>query len=201
MQAGDVVWDVGAHHGFVTLAASARVGARGWVHAFEPSAGNRRLLERHVRWNALTNTTVHSVALASYAGTARFGGGDTSKMHALGSGEETVTVDTGSAMVRSAQLRVPTFLKIDVEGAEADMLAGVREVLPSHARLVIAMHSAEADAACCRLLGALGFHLFPSVALQQSREGAWHGDPDLFAAGPAYAALPTVRPLLDRHRF
>ena len=34
---GDVVWDIGVHHGFVTLCAARRVGSTGEVHAFEPA--------------------------------------------------------------------------------------------------------------------------------------------------------------------
>jgi 16S rRNA C967 or C1407 C5-methylase (RsmB/RsmF family) len=76
---GDVVWDVGAHHGFVTLCAARRVGATGEVHSFEPSARNLKFLRRHLRWNKIENTVVHPCALSSFDGEFWFGGTGTSK--------------------------------------------------------------------------------------------------------------------------
>ena len=180
----DVVWDVGAHHGFVTLCAARRVDARGAVHAFEPSAPNRALLCRHARWNRLANTTVHPFALSCYDGESCFGGTGTSKMLALGAGRETVRVRRGDTLVRQGICPPPTFMKVDVEGAEGSAVEGTLAVLPAHARLFIAVHGPEADARCQVLLGGAGFELIPSRALEQSRRGPWRSDPDLFCVGP-----------------
>jgi FkbM family methyltransferase len=194
---GDCVWDVGAHHGYVTLMASRRVGPNGAVHAFEPSAANRRILERHLRMNDCANARTHSCALGAAAGESRFGGGDTSKMHALGQGSETVTVRRADAVAADASCAAPSFLKVDVEGAEADFLEGCGNALPPHARLVIAMHNAEADRRCVAWLGARGFTLIPSTALLKARESNWRGDPDLYAVAPGGGA-DDVRRTLQR---
>lgn len=184
LRRGDVAWDVGAHHGYVSLMASRRAGREGSVHAFEPSQLNGRILSRHLRWNGCENATVHALALGDSDGYASFGGGDTSKMHALGQGDERVRVRTGAAMIREGLCAAPTFLKVDVEGAEAGFLAGLGDELPRHARLVIAMHSAQADRDCTAWLTARGFVLRPSRALEASRDGTWRSDPDLYAFGP-----------------
>ena len=181
---GDIVGDVGAHHGYVTLCAARRVGPSGQVHAFEPSARNRALLERHVRWNRLSNVKVHPYALSNHDGSARFGGNGTSKMFALGGGDEVVEVRTASSLVADGICPPPTFLKIDVEGAEADTLAGCLSVLPRDARLVIAVHGPEVDERCTALLEAAGYLLTASRELDRCRRGAWRGDPDLFCTGP-----------------
>lgn len=181
---GDIVWDVGAHHGYVTLLAAARVQPDGWVYPFEPGRQNRRVLKRHVRWNRLRNVAVQECALASYDGTARFGGGTTSKMHTLGGGEEEVAVRRGESLVRSGAVRAPTFLKIDVEGAEGDVLTGALPILPSRAVMLVAIHSATADLQCTSLLQAHGFELFPSRALSRARRSGWRGDADLLCVGP-----------------
>ena len=181
---GDVVWDVGAHHGFVTLCAARRVGPTGAVHAFEPSARNRALLERHVRWNRLDNVTVHPFALSDYDGESRFGGNGTSKMYALGRGPEVVAVRTAATLVARGECPPPTFVKVDVEGAEADTLAGALDVLPRCARLLVAVHGREVDVRCTTLLRDAGFTMVPSRALEQSRAGTWRSDPDLFSYGP-----------------
>ena len=184
---GDVVWDVGAHHGFVTLCAARHVRGWGAVHAFEPAAANRALLSRHARWNHLANTTVHPFALSVYDGESTFGGTGTSKMYALGAGPESVLVRRGDTLVRQGVCPPPTFMKIDVEGAEAGAVEGTLPVLPSAARLLIGVHGPEADARCRELLGAAGFELVASRALERCRRGAWRSDPDLFCIGPACA--------------
>ena len=184
LRPGDVVWDVGAHHGYVVLCAARRVGPGGAVHAFEPSALNRALLHRHVRWNRLANVAVHPFALSDYDGESRFGGTGTSKMFALGRGGEVVQVRRAATLVAAGVCPAPTFVKIDVEGAEAETLAGLIEVLPRSARLLIAVHGREADARCTALLAAAGFELVASRALERCREGAWRSDPDLFCIGP-----------------
>jgi len=188
MRDGDVVWDVGAHHGYVTLMASRRVGPNGAVHAFEPSEQNRRILNRHLQMNRCANATTHSYALGAMAGESRFGGGDTSKMKALGQGDEVVTVRRADAMVGDKACATPSFLKVDVEGAEADFLEGCGNALPAHVRLVIAMHDAEADRRCVSWLQSRGFALMPSTALEQARAGRWRGDPDLYAVGASGGA-------------
>lgn len=184
---GDVVWDVGAHHGYVTLLAARQVGAHGRVHAFEPSERSRRLLQRHLRWNQVSNVTVEPYAIGSADGTARFGGGETSKQHRLGAGEETVEVRTMSTLLSSGERRRPNFLKVDVEGAEGQLLETGREVLPPAARMVIAVHSRAAYEQCAAVLRGAGFRIYESSRLERRKAGRWHGDADMIAFGPAYA--------------
>lgn len=194
---GDVVWDVGAHHGYMTLLAAARVQPGGWVYTFEPGGKNRRILERHIRWNRLGNVSVQECALASYDGTARFGGGTTSKMHTLGGGEEEVAVCTGETLVRSGAVRAPTFVKIDVEGAEADVLAGALSILSPRVVMLVAIHSAAADEECTALLQAHGFALHPSRALERARRTRWRGDADLLCVGPDHHDDGRITSLLE----
>ena len=182
---GDVVWDVGAHHGYVTLCAARRVGRTGSVHAFEPSARNRRLLSRHIAWNGFDNVVIHPYALSSYNGDATFGGTDTSKMLHLGGGTERVGVRTADSLVTSGVVPAPSFVKVDVEGAEAELLQGAGDLLRKDARLVIAMHSREVFQQCSAILRAAGNSLVESRALSACEHADWIGDPDLYAAGPA----------------
>src|SRR5688572_10011147 len=183
---GDVVWDIGAHHGFVTLCAARRVGQSGEVHAFEPSLGNLWFIGRHLQWNGIENTTVHPFALSSFEGESRFGGGKTSKMHALGNGEESVRVCTGQRLVESGAARAPTFVKLDVEGAEGAVLAGLIGTLRRDTILLIAVHSREAHDECASILSGAGFSMLPSRGLRASLAGTWRSDPDMLCMGPAH---------------
>lgn len=184
LRRGEVVWDIGAHHGFVTLCASRNVGPEGAVHAFEPSASNRAALRRHVRWNRLSNVSLHPFALSNFDGECCFGTTATSRMSTLGCAGEEVLVRRGATLTREGVSPPPTFLKIDVEGAEADAITGVLPILPRNARMLVAMHNREQDVRCMELLDAAGFELVPSRALAACRSGRWRADPDLFCIGP-----------------
>jgi FkbM family methyltransferase len=195
---GDVVWDVGAHHGYVTLCAAARAGDAGRIHAFEPSARNRRILERHVRWNRMSRVGVHAHALSSFEGESMLGGGPTSKSNALGQdGGELVSVRTGASLIASGECRAPSFLKLDVEGEEGAVVEGLGRALPLDARLLIAVHTAEADRRCEELLLPLGFRLLPSTALTACRGGDWNADPDLLCLGPDYSGRRRVEQMIE----
>ena len=184
LRRGETVWDVGAHHGFVTLCAAKRVGPRGVVHAFEPSASNQAALRRHVRWNRLANVEVHPFALSDSDGECCFGTTATSKMYTLGCEGETVAMRRGTTIAREGVSCPPTFLKIDVEGGERAALAGALPMLPRNSRMLIAMHGRAEDEECTALLDAAGYQLVPSAALQACRSGRWRADPDLFCIGP-----------------
>ena len=184
LRSGETVWDVGAHHGFVTLCAARQVGPGGMVHAFEPSASNQAALRRHVRWNRLSNVEIHPYALSDSDGVCCLGSTATSKMYALGCEGETVAVRRGTTIARDGESAPPTFLKIDVEGAEAAALAGTLAIIPRNARMLIAMHAREQDERCTALLEAAGYELVPSAALKACRTGRWRADPDLFCIGP-----------------
>ena len=122
-------------------------------------------------------------------------------MFSMGGGDEAVQVRTGESLVHDQVCRPPTFVKIDVEGAEADTLRGLLPILPPTVRLFIAMHNSVVDVQCTALLNAAGFTCHASRALQESRAGEWRGDPDLFCVGPEHAARADDVALLVRHKF
>lgn len=201
VEPGDCAWDIGAHHGYVTLCAAAAVGRSGSVHAFEPSEESYGILQRHLRWNRVANATAHACALSDFDGEASFGGEHSSKTRTLGGGTDTVPVRRAETLVTEGTCGVPTVVKMDVENAEAHVLAGMLPVLPPHARLLISMHSAEADARCTALLQGAGFELVASRELEASRRGDWSSDPDLVAIGPAVADRERVHSLLRASAF
>lgn len=180
VQPGDIAWDVGAHHGYVTVCMAQRVGPSGRVHAFEPGRRSVGALRRHLRWNRIRNAEVHEVALSDADGTAQFGGHGSSKGYALGRGDDQVDIRTATTVVAKGAAP-PTFAKVDVENSEAAALEGMISILGPEARLLISMHSRESDRQCTAMLLREGFELFASKNLRSARAGAWIDDPDLFA--------------------
>lgn len=188
----DVFWDIGAHRGYATLLADSIIGERGEVHAFEPSTDNLWYLRAHLRWNAADRVTVHPTAVADVDGTADFGGEGSSVSHRLGGGSDTVRVRNVTGLVEDTGLQAPTFLKIDVEGAESRVLDGARGTLESLAEdaerslpaILVSVHSGPQLTACLDVLRALPYRLLGSSGLHAFMErldASWHDDPDVLA--------------------
>jgi FkbM family methyltransferase len=146
---GDVFVDIGANSGYFTVLAALRVGGRGRVCAFEPNPSTRRQLLRHLELNSIADrVTVSDLALASEdrddvrlfvscwpendgiasltpaAETIARGGLRTDA-------SIPVRVRTFDSWMQSAQLPRIDVMKIDVEGAEAQVLSGMSATLTS----------------------------------------------------------------------
>lgn len=188
LRPGDVVWDVGAHKGYLTLAAAREVGTGGAVVACEPSRRNLALLRRHVGWNRARNVTIVDAALSRADGEARFGGTGSSITYRLGRGDETVRVRRLDGLVAEG-LPAPTVAKIDVEGEEGAVLEGMGEHLTGCRVVFVAVHHMEAYRATRAALDGAGFTVVESAKMLRFTAGgeAWAGDADLAALAPGAA--------------
>ena len=144
---GDVVLDIGANLGAYTLLFGQWVGDSGRVYAFEPAPDARRGLAQHVVMNDVAaRVVVRPEAVSAEAGTARFLASGTSGANRLAAragadGTEVVTT-TVDVFCASLGLR-PRLIKVDVEGAELDVLRGARQTIAAGGRdlrLYVEMH-------------------------------------------------------------
>jgi len=156
------VIDVGAHVGYYTLLASMLAGDSGSVWAFEPEPTNAAFLRQHMYLNHCNNVHVEELAVSNSSGRARF---------LCGKGSGTGHLDTtGDMEVRTVRLAEfcdargirPTALKIDVEGAEAEVLEGARDLIRA-ARPVIFLstHGAALHRQCLSWLRDDGYTIHP----------------------------------------
>ncbi|MBI4611296.1 MAG: FkbM family methyltransferase [Candidatus Rokubacteria bacterium] len=134
--------DVGANVGYFTLLLAKLVGAQGRVIAFEPLPENFVILRENVRLNQYANVTLEQMAVTDRTGTLRLYRrrehlltGSASIVHGPGDGIE-VPATALDAYLEATGTRVG-FVKIDVEGAEAAVLAGMRRVLAEDRPLVV----------------------------------------------------------------
>ena len=135
---GDCALDVGANIGLYSLALSRAVGPTGHVIAVEPDPENLALLRRNLESNGCANVTVIGEALGDEAGTALLYETDQANRGALstvdisGVGQQhalPVQMRRGDSLF--AQIgRSPRVAKIDVEGTEPQVFAGLGEFLP-----------------------------------------------------------------------
>jgi FkbM family methyltransferase len=158
---GMTAFDVGAHVGFYTLLLSRAVGTSGNVFAFEPWPANIADCLEHVRMNRLENVVVVPVAVGSTPGLASFASGESSTTGRLTRGDSTglrVACVTLDELLATGRLPVPHVVKVDVEGAESDVLEGARNLLRQGAATwFIALHSPDQKDACVRLLSDAGY--------------------------------------------
>jgi FkbM family methyltransferase len=196
LKPGMVVFDVGAAIGFQAVLASRLVGPSGRVIAFEPLPENAALARHNARLNDFKHLEVHQVAVAAADGSARFQAGANvtwGKLDASGSLE--VKVRSLDSMVAELGVK-PSAIKIDVEGAEASVLEGARQVL-AEASPVLFVDCHGTNAAVAERLEALGYRLVVLGGAGVSlREARW--DAQVVALPAGFPSLEAVAEELAR---
>ena len=141
---GDVVYDVGGHHGYQSLLASKLVGDTGQVYVFEPLPENRDAIARVVSANGCRNCSVVGAAVSDRVGrTPLFLGINDTQPSLLTEQGLSVIVETTTLDGFASGHRRPTLVKIDVEGAEHLVLLGARHLLETDPPItwVIELHT------------------------------------------------------------
>jgi FkbM family methyltransferase len=156
LQPGDVFFDVGAHHGWMSMVAARRTGRSGRVVAFEPSPSSVDFLRYHKRMNRLTQMEIVPKAVTKIDAAATpfivVGNGD-AVMNSLVELDEVKSDPRGNSVIQVEAITLdsysqqtgltPSMIKIDTEGAELWVCEGVRRLLTeSHPKLIIATHPA-----------------------------------------------------------
>jgi FkbM family methyltransferase len=138
LRPGDVVVDVGANVGIYAMFMAKRVGSGGRVVACEPDATNLARLRANLDRNGLAQVRVLDTGIGDYVGVASFQKGRDTVGQVLrdsgGSGAVQIPMTTLDAAL--AGLADPTFVKVDVEGFEAEVAAGAAELAKRGAPLV-----------------------------------------------------------------
>lgn len=148
---GMIAYDVGANTGYYTLALSRLVGDAGRVYAFEPGARNSYFLSRHLELNRIRNVTIVQAVVGASIGLVPFTGWR--------------IADRGAYLVPSISLDdfivanpPPSFIKMDIEGAEGAALDGARTLLSrAQPAWLLATHSDELTASCRSVLAQSGY--------------------------------------------
>ena len=154
---GDTVVDVGAHIGLYTLIAAKKVGPSGKVIAIEPDPENFKILKKNILLNLLMNVEALQCAVYSTKEKVKLflpeiEGGRTifntvMQDRARTSTENFIEVEANTLdnILESINITEVNWIKIDVEGAELEVLKGAVNTLSSNKNisLVIEIHGIE----------------------------------------------------------
>lgn len=164
--------DVGVNKGDFALLAARIVGETGEVLAFEPEPTNCHWIRRSLERNGYRNVRLHELALGNENGTAHLHLGRRSGSHTLLPGRR--DRDRGAIEVPVRRLDdllaeigcdgPIDMMKIDVEGAELQVLEGATRVLSEHRDLILLLdvhpHLGVDPAQVCEFLAQRGFGMF-----------------------------------------
>jgi FkbM family methyltransferase len=188
---GDFV-DVGAHIGLYTVTAARAT--KGRVLAFEPNPLARAQLAENVRLNGCTNVAVVPKAVAGAARRALLHVPATPdpSFSSLAAGRFAegapidVEVTTVDAEVDALGLR-PSVVKVDVEGGELAVVAGMERTLREHRpTLLVEVSEASAREVAGRLAGYSGFRVGRRLEPLESGRGLFNA---LFVPQPPVGPL------------
>jgi FkbM family methyltransferase len=136
LKPGDVFVDVGANVGYFSLLASRMVGKDGRVIALEPAPSTFAVLEHNILLNKAENVRAVRVAaydriatLPMYSVAGEEAAGGASLVHVVGPQEAEVSAAPLGDVLTSEELRRARLIKIDVEGAEESVVAGLLPLL------------------------------------------------------------------------
>jgi FkbM family methyltransferase len=171
----NVVFDLGAHQGFLAMLAANLVGEQGQVHAFEASATNFSRMVDNFRLNRIRNCRPVHAAVSDRKGRVEFSdtAHDNSNTYIRSSphfrNQPTVQVPALSldAYIDANPARPPDFIKVDVEGAEFAALVGAERLLNTRHPLMYLethnLHNPGVDRLCLDLLARTGYRIVETI--------------------------------------
>jgi FkbM family methyltransferase len=172
---GDTVWDIGANVGLFAFAAAHLAGAEGRVFAIEPDAWLVQLLRRSALIQPKSSAPVQviptaaarscdlrefDVAVRSRSASSLAGYGSTQ----TGGIAERQTVLSVTLDWLAQRLPLPACIKIDVEGAELEVLAGSLALLKKAQPIIICEVCSEQSVDVTALLREHGYLVYDGEA-------------------------------------
>lgn len=105
---------------------------------FEPSPANCDIIEKNIQQNGLRNVTLERKAVGAELGIITISNASNSSVTLSGEG-----VQVELTCLDEYEHLNPTFLKIDVEGFEMQVLQGAKKILSTRPKLAIEIHTEQ----------------------------------------------------------
>jgi FkbM family methyltransferase len=175
---GDIVIDIGAHMGRYTIPSSKYAGPNGKVIAIEAHPYNFKMLERNISLNRLTNVTAIKCALYSKREKVKLYLPDEKQgytMHHSVMSNYLITKYSEKMeqnyievqaypldeLIRTTDVKQVNWIKIDVEGAEYEVLKGAEDILTASRRIsiLVEIHGKDTYEPTMKLLKSNSFEI------------------------------------------
>lgn len=153
---GETVLDIGANIGLVSLRLAKRIGPEGTVHAFEPNPAVAGRLSAALEASGISNVRLHQVALGAQEGTLKLSvpegnAGAASLLSGQGFDVPVKRLDDFNL--------TPSFVKIDVEGFEEQVLRGFSHTLATRPPKVVLFEQNNNEGRSIHLLKDAGYSI------------------------------------------
>lgn len=175
---GDTVVDIGAHMGRYTITSSKSVGGSGKVIAVEAHPYNFRILQHNLRLNKLKNVSALNWAVYSKKARLKLYLPDEDLGYTMHHSLMTnylaskyskeiegryieVEADTLDNLLKTRGVNEVNWIKIDVEGAEYEVLRGAKEILSTNTRIsiLVEVHGKDTYGPTIELLRSNNFNI------------------------------------------
>ena len=168
LRRGQVLYDVGAHIGLISLVAARLVGPEGKIFAFEADLENSARILHHARINRLPQIEVIHSAVWSKATALPFRRASSASSRNKGAvlqpgensevADEVITIPTVTLDGFVRDHLAPAVIKIDVEGAEGEVLSRAKMLICSSKPILICeIHNSQVSEAVSRWLAECGY--------------------------------------------
>jgi FkbM family methyltransferase len=175
---GDIVVDIGAHMGRYTIPSAKSVGVSGKVIAVEAHPYNFGILQHNLKLNKLTNVSALNSAVYSKKANLKLYLPDEDLGYTMHHSVMTnylstkynneierkyieVEAETLDNLLKSSGITTVNWIKIDVEGAEYEVLKGAREILSTNKpiSILVEVHGKETYGPTIELLRSNNFNI------------------------------------------
>lgn len=186
---GNTVWDVGANVGLFTFASAALAGAKGRVVAFEPDVALIGLLRKSVflQGSAIAPVTIVPAGIAASTGLRTFAISQRSRASnalfeygnsQMGGYRELQTIPCFDLDSCLSWLQVPDVIKVDVEGAEMEVLEGAGKILDDIRPTIMCEVNETNTSSVSAVFDNAGYQMFdaerPLVKQNRKSVAAWN---------------------------
>lgn len=155
--------DIGGNKGDFSLLAAKITGSKGQVLTFEPEPENCHWFNESIQLNQYSNIRLFDIALSDSNGKAQLFLGEKSGWHSLVSSQgktdnSTIEVEkrTLDSILNESNIQKVDVIKIDVEGAEMEVLLGAEDTLKNNTNLILLLdlhpHMGVDTVAICQFL-------------------------------------------------
>jgi len=147
---GDTVIDIGCRYGVQSLHMRKQVGKRGEVYSIDAFPKHIRFLDKTIQKNNISNIYAKNLAVAEETGTIDLMVPDDTGKVSIKKPEgeyhkESVRSVRPDQYLKANNIKKVDFMKIDVEGAEHSVIAGLGDKLSHVSRAVIEIHTEKIE--------------------------------------------------------